>query len=177
MPKFEADIQCKSCNGTGLYVGMAERDGAAVVCRSCDGTGKFHYVFEYEEFHKRSSREDVKRVYKTAAGYCISAKDIVRKDDGRLIEFSKYGVGYKDWLEGKKPIPDKSFFCPAQWSGQQHKPPWCGNICSIGGLLSNCPAHPGNQWVEKYKEYYPEEKIVEAKSTCWEWYEKNHKDW
>lgn len=25
--------ECSACNGTGLYVGFAEKDGAAVVCK------------------------------------------------------------------------------------------------------------------------------------------------
>lgn len=31
-------IECQACKGTGLYKGMAERDGAAVVCSHCHGT-------------------------------------------------------------------------------------------------------------------------------------------
>jgi len=47
--KIELDIVCQSCDGTGLYKGFAEKDGAAVVCSRCDGTGKEHYVFVYEK--------------------------------------------------------------------------------------------------------------------------------
>ena len=41
-------IECQACGGTGLYKGMAERDGAAVVCSCCNGTGKTE--FTYNEF-------------------------------------------------------------------------------------------------------------------------------
>ena len=37
---IEFDCECESCKGTGLYVGMAEREGSAVVCHTCKGTGK-----------------------------------------------------------------------------------------------------------------------------------------
>ena len=47
---IEFDEKCKSCKGTGLYVGLAERDGAAVVCHTCKGTGKHHVRIEYDDF-------------------------------------------------------------------------------------------------------------------------------
>ena len=37
---LEADVECTSCSGTGLYQGMAERDGTAVICYQCDGFRK-----------------------------------------------------------------------------------------------------------------------------------------
>lgn len=37
---IKIECECNACKGTGLYVGMAERDGAAVVCYTCKGTGK-----------------------------------------------------------------------------------------------------------------------------------------
>jgi len=37
---LEGECECSACKGTGLYVGMAEREGAAVVCSRCKGTGK-----------------------------------------------------------------------------------------------------------------------------------------
>ena len=35
----EFDEQCMACGGTGLYVGMAECDGAAVVCTNAKVLG------------------------------------------------------------------------------------------------------------------------------------------
>ena len=35
---IDYDQQCKSCKGTGLYAGVGERDGFAVVCHTCKGT-------------------------------------------------------------------------------------------------------------------------------------------
>ena len=37
--------QCPNCKGTGLYAGMGERLGAAVMCRKCKGTGMFEHQF------------------------------------------------------------------------------------------------------------------------------------
>ena len=65
---IEFDQKCKSCKGTGLYVGMGERDGAAVVCHRCDGTGKYHFKHEYEDFDGRLKRENIKRVYAANVG-------------------------------------------------------------------------------------------------------------
>jgi len=45
MEKIEMDIECPSCNGTGLYCGMGEKEGVAVVCCKCQGSGKYHYVY------------------------------------------------------------------------------------------------------------------------------------
>jgi len=44
--KKTIDIECESCSGTGLYSGMCEAKGIAVVCVRCDGTGcqKFSYI-------------------------------------------------------------------------------------------------------------------------------------
>jgi len=47
---FEVNEVCPSCKGTGLYIGMGERDGAAVVCHTCKGTGCHAFKHEYEEF-------------------------------------------------------------------------------------------------------------------------------
>ena len=33
----EIQIECPACHGTGLYQGMCEQDGCAVVCTECGG--------------------------------------------------------------------------------------------------------------------------------------------
>ena len=63
MPRIEADTVCKTCKGTGLYVGFAERDGAGIVCYRCSGTGCHHQVFEWEDFVERAASSSVTRVY------------------------------------------------------------------------------------------------------------------
>ena len=47
---IEFDEKCKSCKGTGVYQGLAEKNGSGVVCYKCKGTGCHHVTFEYEDF-------------------------------------------------------------------------------------------------------------------------------
>lgn len=106
MPKIT--IQCSACNGTGLYKGCAERDGAAVVCYRCNGAGKTE--FSYEEFTGRKERKDVKRVYDGSHGYVISDQDFSK--DGKTVKFSEGGCTYEEWLNGATPKPIKDLYCP-----------------------------------------------------------------
>ena len=131
------DEKCKSCKGTGLYVGMGERDGAAVVCHGCNGTGKYHFKHEYEDFEERIKRENIKRVYETNVGIGIGEA----KGKYALPDFG--GMDYEDWLNGE-PFPLKSemrrFVCPAWWyqsADYDKKPNWkeCG-----WGSFSKCPS-------------------------------------
>lgn len=134
---FEVDIKCKSCDGTGLCVGIAERDGAAVVCTTCKGTGKFHHKFTYEEFTERAKRSDVRRVFKTSCGFIHSADDVVV--DGETIPFDTAGVSYERWLTGNEPIPLKTLYCPKMWTGQRWDSETCKKHCCCGTSINHCP--------------------------------------
>ena len=131
----EFDEKCTSCGGTGLYVGMGEHDGAAVVCHGCDGTGKYHFKHEYEDFDGRLEGENIERVYATNVGIGIG------KAKGKYVLTDFGGMNYQDWLEGK-PFPKQSemrrFVCPAWWyqsADYKKKPTWkeCGY-----GSFNNC---------------------------------------
>jgi hypothetical protein len=111
------EVACDSCDGTGLYVGMAERSGAAVVCTNCNGTGKVEFKRTFKKFKNRKVRKGVERVYETAAGYCISAKDVTTKE-GQTLHFSRFGADYKEWREGKTPAPIEELHCPYQHTCQ-----------------------------------------------------------
>jgi hypothetical protein len=137
MKLFKATIECQHCGGTGLYVGMAERDGSAVVCHHCKGTGKVNHEFRYTEFTQRRPRSDVRRVFQSSCGYVHSA-DNVTTEDGKSIEFSNGGASYADWLGGKKPLPLKNLYCPLQFTGQQWHAPYCKDNF-WGGMLTDCP--------------------------------------
>jgi hypothetical protein len=141
--KVEFDEQCQSCKGTGLYVGMAERDGAAVVCHTCKGTGCHHFVHEYEPFTIRHRRGAVKRVLEANPGIGIG-----EGQGYKLTDFG--GMEYEDWLTGK-PFPGGSemrrFVCPAwfyQSANSKLKPDWkqCGygmfNACVHFGDKAQC---------------------------------------
>ena len=57
---MEVKAQCGSCRGTGLYSGMCEPRGTAVVCLNCDGTGCA--TIKYTPFEGRKRRTDIKTV-------------------------------------------------------------------------------------------------------------------
>ena len=105
----EIKIKCQSCKGSGLYVGIGERDGAAVVCSMCNGEG--FVFFKYEEFIGIEKREDVERVYIPSYGYVIAPKEIDFKEHGK-IDLRKEGVSYEEWQSGKKPKHIKQLVCP-----------------------------------------------------------------
>ena len=117
---IEYDEKCKSCGGSGLYVGMAERDGAAVVCSTCKGTGCHHVKLTYEDFEGRQNRKDVKRVYQVNPGIMLGGKT--------LAEFG--GVTYEQWLnQSEFPFntENRKYICPAWWyqsADYEKKPKW-----------------------------------------------------
>ncbi len=144
MIHWESDVECTSCGGTGLYKGMAEGLGAAVVCTTCNGTGFMHVEYNFKEVQDRKLREDVTRVYKTAGGYGIRADDFVT-DAGKTIHFSQAGATYKDWLNGKLLAPLKDLHCPlmhyeqgtseGEWL-KEYGP--CRSKLQLGNLISRC---------------------------------------
>lgn len=145
--KIEFFEKCKSCGGTGLYVGFGEANGAAVVCECCEGTGKFHFIHEYEEFETRVERKEIKRVFETNPGIGIGSndKDIFLEDFG--------GMPYEEWKKTGK-FPPKSemrmYVCPAWWyQGVDYDkiPQW--DECISCGTFSNC-------------------KMFKNKQKCWE---------
>ena len=131
---FEVDEVCESCHGTGLYVGMAERDGAAVVCHTCGGTGCHHFVHEYEPFKHRANPPRVKRVFQVNPGIVIGTGN-----GHALSDFG--GMPLKKWKAGL-PFPpgseDRKHTCPVWWyqmADYEKKPEWkeCGY-----GSFSEC---------------------------------------
>lgn len=119
--------ECPTCKGTGLYVGMGERNGAAVVCRECKGTGCHKFVHCYTDFTKRKTRNDVKHVYEANVGIAIgNGESCCLEDFG--------GMTYRDWLDGK-PFANgtemRKYCCPRWWYGAvdyRKSPDW--DACS-----------------------------------------------
>ena len=139
MNVIEYDEQCQECKGTGVFVGMAERDGVGVVCYRCKGRGNRHIHIEYEPFTVRRERADVAWVIAQNPGIVVGAGGgYVYRDFG--------GMPYADWVDDK-PFPPQSemrrFVCPRRWFGQGHAlyPTYekCPNV--IGGLIYKC-----DQW-------------------------------
>jgi hypothetical protein len=127
---IEYECQCKSCGGTGLYVGMAERNGAAVLCINCKGTGREVNRITYTEFDKRKKRSGVTRVYKCNPGICIN-------DDPKFG-----GMPFSDWHKGHEFPPGhemRNYTCPTwyyQTADYNKKPNW--KECEILGSFSEC---------------------------------------
>jgi len=145
MKRIEKDIECKSCNGTGVYVGMSERNGAAVICHTCNGTGRQHYVFEYEEFTGRKIRDGVTRVYKQSYGFIIAPKKTKFAGIG-TVDMAAKGVSYDDFLRGEMPEHVKQLACPMLADQAAcHGIPGFVDDCErlhggslLGSLLSRC---------------------------------------
>lgn len=136
---IEYDCECDACKGTGLYVGMGERDGAAVVCSRCKGTGHRHIVIKYREFEGRRKRQDVKRVFQANPGICIGVGD-----GHSLNDFG--GIDYEAWDNGSSfeiGSENRAFTCPAwfyQSANYDLKPDWNeGEVkCACLGSFSSC---------------------------------------
>lgn len=154
----EGTIACESCDGTGLYCGMAERDGAAVVCHTCKGTGMVKFTKTFTEFTERKKRKDVKRVFHSSCGYMMAADDVTTQE-GVELHFSRYGAKYKDWLNGATPKPMEELYCPYLGTNQEmqsssHKAhSMYKDACNV---LLGCRIDSCKNW--------------KAKSRCWDRY-------
>lgn len=134
MPTLEYDQECKRCKGTGLYVGVAEQDGAAVVCYTCNGTGCEHIKTTYNEFKGRVGPPvKVKRVYQVNPGIVVGGE--------HLEDFG--GIPVKDWMNGAEftlGTEDREHTCPAwfyQCVSYAKRPDWYE--CGVGVYFPNCP--------------------------------------
>jgi hypothetical protein len=133
---IEFDEKCRACDGTGLYIGMGESDGAAIVCSICKGTGCRRFRHEYEEFTGRLERPGVTRVYEVNPG--------IRIGEGKGFRLEDFGgLPLKDWEAGLPFGPgteNRRFTCPCWWyqtADYNLKPAWreCGTL----GSFSQCP--------------------------------------
>ena len=81
--------ECAACGGTGLYRGMAEPAGVAVVCVQCKGTGCFGLT--YKPFVSRQPRTDVQFVHCSKGSFIMNCGPTGNP------------VTYADFLAGKMP--------------------------------------------------------------------------
>lgn len=119
MKLFEGSRECESCNGTGVYCGMGECKGAAVVCRACDGTGEEKISISGKPFKARRKKMGVSRVWEINPG--IGLKPGVTEG----------GISYADFfawkLFPKRGAELRSHSCPAWWyqsANYKRKPEW-----------------------------------------------------
>ncbi|MFA6355312.1 MAG: hypothetical protein WCW65_02715 [Candidatus Paceibacterota bacterium] len=173
LPKIK--VECPTCKGTGLFAGCCEAKDAAVVCSHCKGKGwVFLNTLEvnngevYTIFTTLNRKRGVIRIYESSCGYGVMATDYtVKKEDededsevGKVYEFSKYGVLYKDWLKGKKPIPMKQLYCPYVYDNR-----------GVGsGPCSRCEEGMGEHMSMNRCKYFRKDH-----EKCWEEYEKSGK--
>lgn len=85
--------ECPACGGTGLYRGIAEGPGAAVVCSRCDGSGCAEV--EYTPFTSRKRRSDVREVYLSRGNFILACGPIGKP------------VSYEEFMAGKRPTPSR----------------------------------------------------------------------
>ena len=130
--------ECDSCGGTGLYVGMGERDGFAVQCHTCEGEGVVKKTFRWRDFEGKKDRPNVLRVLQVNPGICAGV--------GNGHSYEDFGgMDYAEWRDGK-PFPPRSemreFTCPAWWyqsADYRLKPDW--KECGFGAF-SSCQHFP-----------------------------------
>jgi len=159
---------CVACLGTGLYTGMGERCGAAVICKECQGTGCFLFKHTYEDFTTRRLCPGVKRVYECNPGITVGESPTLGI---KLEDFG--GVPYEDWLHTPT-FPQgtemRKYVCPRWWwqtkpAGSEFSLEKC-NYC-WGVSFSSCPhfADKENCWKEydkhKAKEHNNEKASVD----------------
>lgn len=87
---MEVKSVCRPCGGTGLYRGMSEPTGVAVVCLECGGTGC--KTIRYEPFQARARRNDVRTVWLSRG--CLIATGVGPTGGS---------ISYEDFLAGKMP--------------------------------------------------------------------------
>lgn len=156
MTRIRVEHECTACKGYGIYSGMGESDGAAVVCRLCRGSGMA--VSWFEEFHGRKEKDGIVRVYEANPGIKIGSNEsrgLTLEDFGGM-PYDKWLCGYRFTLD----MADKLHTCPAWWAQcvpgmELHKPDW-DECAGPGCRFSKCE-HFAN------------------KAKCWERYEAERK--
>jgi len=135
---IEIEQQCSSCKGTGLYFGMAERDGFAVECNSCKGAGKSVYKYSWREFEGRKFSEEAKFVVKSNPGIVLGL------NNGEFTPEDFGAVLYQEWADGCEMPEMRMHTCPAWWyQGVNYdlKPRWdecigCGSFVGCENFKS-----------------------------------------
>lgn len=136
------ETACHACDATGLFVGLAERDGAAVPCVDCDGTGC--RIAYYDAFVKRKRISEITRVFPRSAV--------------KLAAGIEGGTPYPVWWESglRSDAYPRSVACPMEffekdlssWSSSaspMDAERWCFLVQPLsarwGSTCQKCPAH------------------------------------
>ena len=148
-------IECKSCKGTGVYQGMGEGGGAAVICCTCKGAGRAE--FEYTEFTGRKNKSGVSRVYLAGYGYKIST-GIVNFNGVGAVDMDKEGVSYEEFCRGEVPTHVKQLGCPLLADQ--------GRCQGLEGFIERCNSFNGG-WLD----YIPSCSNRSNSAECWRIFE------
>jgi hypothetical protein len=143
--KLEIIAECETCNGTGLYIGLAERNGLAVVCNHCNGEGYRKIEYKWKTFKEKKIIPNIKKVIKKNSGFVLTP------------ELTSGGLKYVDWLAGnefKKGTETREFVCPKWWD-QSISEKLIQMECALPGTSFKACKH------------------FKDKNMCWENYDKN----
>lgn len=84
--KQTVDAECSSCSGTGLYCGMCEAKGTAVICCKCGGTGCEKISFT--PFSRRKGKQGINTVSWSGGTFILSAGAV-----GNAISYREFESG------------------------------------------------------------------------------------
>lgn len=79
--------ECGDCGGTGLYSGMCEKEGTAVVCLRCGGTGCEEIRFT--PFERRKGRRGIHTVSLSRGSFIATGVGAT----GRSISYQEFQSG------------------------------------------------------------------------------------
>lgn len=129
--------QCQTCAGTGLYTGLAEKLGAAVICKTCKGKGAISHT--YIPFTGRKPPPDgVLKVF-------------AQNPSGNTItQATPGGADIAEWRQDPASVfnPGKELrhlVCPSWWFRSSLTPdpqPLWDECAKPGTLFQNCPMFP-----------------------------------
>lgn len=153
MTQISVQAVCNACGGTGLYIGMAERDGVAVVCSTCNGSGAM--TVRYTPFKRQLPAPASVTSVHVARGYVLGDKHPAC--DG--------GLPIEQWKQGVIVPADEKLYCPYLYTHQD----WCAhprdpennhnNAPMLWGRIDECP-----YWIEKdecWKRFHADPKAPE----------------
>ena len=104
--KFQAEAECRACEGHGILVVASEKPRTAIQCNRCSGTGREVIVLQYRRFRGRKERDDVDQVY-------AFTHHVVTPDTAG-------GASYQEWLAQPDILQQngretRAIHCPAEF--------------------------------------------------------------
>ncbi|MCK9596544.1 hypothetical protein M0R19_05130 [Candidatus Pacearchaeota archaeon] len=147
--------ECSSCKGTGLYVGMAEHNGAAIQCYNCKGKGEKEIVIYIKSFTGRKTHsKPIKRVFENNPGIFIGENEDLKLEDFGGLSYDEWNNRQHKSLPFPKGLEDRKHICPSWWFmlGVGPHSTFCKWDHGAGRTYSSCP-------------------YFETKDMCWKAYD------